>query len=160
MNGFAVIYFSVVGALGLTLVLDALRPRCGCRRRARWTFGPVLQKRQSMREEPQMTGRISNEQKVLMTLNVQSEGQHPAALDGPPVWTSSDETKCTVAPEPDGLSAWAISVDGAEGVSTITVRGDADRTSGVREIIDAVDMEVVLPEAMSLGLSIGAPVLK
>lgn len=96
---------------------------------------------------------LTNEEKILVTLNPTTAAGNPAVLDGVPVWTVVEGT-ATVEPASDGLSAYIVSGD--VGASTVNIAADADLDEGeVREITDAIAVNVVAAEAAGLGLTMG-----
>lgn len=101
---------------------------------------------------------ITNEQKVLVTLQPQTQAGNPAQLDGEPTWvvTGGD---ATIEVQAGGLSAYLIS-GGAEVNSTISVTADADLGEGVVNLSDEITLAVVPASASSLGLVAGTPELK
>lgn len=101
---------------------------------------------------------ITNEQKVLLTLNPQTEGGHPAPVDGVPVWTQVSGNS-TVNPAADGMSAELVSEDNP-GDSTFRVTADADLGSGIEEISGDITLHVVAAEASNVGLTAGQPTPK
>jgi hypothetical protein len=86
----------------------------------------------------------------------------PAAVDGAPVWTSSDETVVVAVASADGLTGTINSV--AVGTARVTVTADADLGSGVvplsftfedinvtldpRDVPMAANITAVLPAAV------------
>ena len=93
-----------------------------------------------------VTVKITNEQKVNVTLSPKTDSGKPAKVDGAPVWTvvSGDST---VVVAPDGLSADLISSD-TPGDTTFLV--DAE----------TITLSVAGANAKNLGITIGTPVLK
>jgi hypothetical protein len=86
----------------------------------------------------------------------------PAAVDGVPVWASSDETVLTVIAAPDGMSAAVNTV--AIGTARITVSADADLGAGVASIT-GVSEDVNVTQgpstlASTMVLNLGTPVDK
>jgi uncharacterized protein YjdB len=70
-----------------------------------------------------------------------------AKVDGPPVWSSSNEAIVTVAARADAMSA-TVTAAGV-GSAQISVRADADLDAGKeRELIATADVEVVAGEAV------------
>lgn len=88
---------------------------------------------------------------------------NPAAVDGVPVWTSSDETVLQILVEADGMSATVATV--APGTARITVQADADLGAGVLPITGVSEDVVVTPNpntfasvvALTLGTAVDAP---
>ena len=101
---------------------------------------------------------LTNEQKVKLTLAPKTQLGNPASLDGIPVWNTSDSNVATLDVSPDGLSAYVISNN--PGVSQISAICDGDLGDGVRELSSAVDVQVVLAEAFSVGFTNGEVELK
>lgn len=102
--------------------------------------------------------KISNEQKVKITLTPKTDTGKPAKLDGAPVWTvvSGDST---VVPAPDGLSADLVSSD-TPGDTVFLVDADADLGTGVEDLQETITLTVTGANAKNLGLSADAPVPK
>ncbi len=97
---------------------------------------------------------ITNEEKILVTLNPTTAAGNPAVLDGEPVWVVT-EGDATLDVQPGGLSAYLIS--GSVGASTVTVAADADLdATELRELTDVIALNVVNAEAAGLGLTAGA----
>jgi hypothetical protein len=82
---------------------------------------------------------------------------NPALLDGPPIWTSSDETILTVEPAADGLNA-LIKAAGAVGAAQIRVDGDADTGAGVETLTAILEFEILAGKAVGLSVAVGTPV--
>lgn len=86
----------------------------------------------------------------------------PAAVDGVPVWASSDETVVSVTAALDGMTAVAACV--APGTARITVTADADVGAGIVTITGvSEDINVTVDpanQASVMTLNLGAPVPK
>jgi hypothetical protein len=84
----------------------------------------------------------------------------PAAVDGVPVWASSDETVLRATPAADGMSA-AVETVGPGGPARISVTADADLGSGVQTITGVSEDVTVTqnPNSMAsvMTLNLGAP---
>lgn len=102
--------------------------------------------------------KLTNEQKVNVTVNPVTATGKPAKVDGAPVWIVSDGN-ATVKVADDGLSADLISSDDP-GTSTIVVSADADLGEGVQTITDSISLVTVAANAASLGFTVGTPVAK
>jgi len=102
--------------------------------------------------------KITNEQKIPVTLKPVTDTGKPATLDGKPAWTVISGNSQVVTSE-DGLSAELISSDEL-GDTEIVVKADADLGEGVEEISDIIKLSVVGATAKNLGLAAGAPVPK
>lgn len=117
----------------------------------RWSVGPVTNKERKSFMEIKLT----DEQKVLVTLAAVTPKGKPVKVDGVPTWeVQSGDSQ--VQPTPDGLSATIVSAD-APGITVINVTADADLDEGVRNITEVLNVTVVDPQASSLGISVGAP---
>lgn len=81
---------------------------------------------------------------------------NPAAVDGAPVWSVSDETLLKVEAADDGLSA-VVSALGPVGSAQVTVRADARMGPEVREIVGTLDVSLIAAEAATLRLVPGVP---
>ena len=107
----------------------------------------------------QMALVLTDEQKVPLVLAPKTAAGNPAALDGAPVWTVSDETVLELTVSEDGLSA-SVAAKGL-GSAQVLVVADADLDEGeTREISGVLDIVVVAAEAASLGISAGVPEAK
>lgn len=102
--------------------------------------------------------RITNEQKVNVTVTPRTDSGKPAKLDGSPAWTViSGNSSLAVAD--DGLSADLISSDDP-GDTVILIKADADLGEGIEELADSITLSVVGATAKNLGLAAGTPVPK
>lgn len=92
-------------------------------------------------------------------LAIEDSQGRPAAVDGVPVWASSDETVLKVTPADDGMSAVVDTV--APGTARVTVTADADTGAGVATITGVSDDVAVTlgpsHTASILRLDMGAP---
>lgn len=99
--------------------------------------------------------KITNEQKVKVTLTPKTDTGKPASLDGVPTWQIlSGNSSIEVAD--DGLSATLISGDDP-GDTEVIVKADADLGEGVEELSDVLKLSVVGATAKNLGLTVGTP---
>ncbi len=102
--------------------------------------------------------KITNEQKVAVTLTPKTDAGKPVKVDGKPTWeVISGDSKVT--PSDDGLSATLVSGDDP-GDTEILVKADADLGEGVEEISDTIRLSVIGAAAKNLGLTAGTPELK
>lgn len=99
--------------------------------------------------------KITNEQKVRVTLSPVTDTGKPAKLDGNPTWEVVSGNATVNAAE-DGLSAELVSADDP-GDTQFLVKADADLGEGVEEISDVVTLNVVGATAKNLGLTVGEP---
>lgn len=121
-----------------------------------WGIGQAVNKNQ---DNPMpLEIKITNEQKIKVTLTPKTDAGKPAQLDGVPTWEviSGDST---VVAEPDGLSATLVSSD-TPGDTQILVKADADIGAGIEEISDVIKLSVVGASAKNLGLIAGTPETK
>lgn len=81
---------------------------------------------------------------------------NPAAVDGAPTWSVSDDTLLKVEAADDGLSA-VVSALGPVGSAQVTVRADARMGAEVREIVGTLDVSLIAAEAATLRLVPGVP---
>lgn len=104
--------------------------------------------------------KLTNEQKVVATLNPKTDAGRSVTVDpnNPPKWSVVDGDS-TVTPTADGLSADIISSD-TPGVTNILVEADADLGEGVVTISDTIQVTVDGALAANLGVGIGTPTLK
>jgi hypothetical protein len=91
-----------------------------------------------------------------VALTITDSKGRPAAVDGVPVWASSDDTVLSVTPAADGMSAVINSV--APGTARATVSADADLGAGVVQITGVTeDVNVTNGSVASvMTLSLGA----
>lgn len=101
--------------------------------------------------------RITNEQRVKVTVVPLTEAGRPARIDGNVEFSSSDETVATIEVI-DGRSCWVVS--GNPGVAQILAVFDADLGEGVRPVEMSGALEVVEAEAMRGEIVFGTPELK
>jgi hypothetical protein len=100
-------------------------------------------------------------QQFTATLAITNAAGGAAAVDGVPVWASSDETVVSVTAAADGMSAVIPCI--APGTARVTVTADADLGAGVITITGvSEDINVVVDPAnqasvMTLTLSPPAP---
>ncbi len=94
-----------------------------------------------------------------VALTITDAQGRPAAVDGVPVWASSDETVVSVVAAADGLSAVVSSV--AAGTARVTVSADADLGAGVVPITGVTeDINVTngnIASVLTLSLGAAAP---
>ena len=107
-------------------------------------------------EGDKMQVTLTDVQGVAAAISVVTAKGNPAAIDGQPVWASSDEAGVTVTPAPDGMSA-QISAVGPLGTYQVTVEVDADLGAGVKPLIGILDVIVVASEAVSVSFGLGTP---
>lgn len=137
------------------LILGRHRPK---RVRFDWGVGLVSTKTRTDTTRMPLKVKITNEQKIKVSLTPVTDGGKPAKLDGKPSFevVAGD---CTVEVADDGLSATIISSDNP-GQSQVLVKADADIGEGVEEISDVIEVEVGGAAAKNLGLTAGTPELK
>lgn len=102
--------------------------------------------------------KITNEQKINVTLSPRTDTGKPAKVDGPPDWSvvSGDST---VVVAPDGLSADLVSSD-APGDTTYLIDADADLGAGREDLQETITLTVTGANAKNLGITVGQPVPK
>lgn len=102
--------------------------------------------------------KITNEQKIPVSLAPVTATGKPAKLDGAPKWSriSGDSE---VVPSSDGLSADLVSSD-TPGDTVFLVEADADLGEGVETISDTITLHVEGARAANLGLVVGDAVPK
>lgn len=102
--------------------------------------------------------KITNEQKVKVSLTPVTDTGKPAKLDGKPTWEVVSGFS-TIAVDPDGMSADLVSEDNP-GTTVFAVAADADLGEGVEEVADTITLTVEGARARNLGLTAAAPVAK
>jgi len=98
---------------------------------------------------------LTDSQKVTLAIAPVSKAGNPAVVESS-AWSSSDDTVLTVVAADDGMSAVAT-VTGVLGSAQVSVSADADMGEGVETLIGTLDVDVVAGQAVSLGISVGAP---
>jgi len=99
---------------------------------------------------------MTNSQQLTATIQPVDKKGNPAAIDGVPVWASSDETIITVVPASDGLSAVVAAV-GPLGSAKVSVTGDADLGPGVSSIFGTLDVTITQGQAVGFKITAGEP---
>jgi hypothetical protein len=99
---------------------------------------------------------LTDVQKVTLSVQPVDAAGNPAALDGAPVWTSTDPSVLDVVASADGLSAVATAV-GPLGTAQISVLADADLGAGVITITGVLDVQVMASQAVSFSITPAAP---
>lgn len=101
---------------------------------------------------------INNLQEIDCTLTPEISPGVPAPIDGDIAWEVLSGNS-TVTPIGDGKVATLRSEDGI-GRTTFKATGDADMGNGVVPISVEIELDVIGPQAQSLGVSFGEPRLK
>jgi hypothetical protein len=99
---------------------------------------------------------MTNSQKATATIKPVDAKKQPAAVDGVPVWATSDATIVTVTPAADGLSAVVAAV-GPLGTANISVTGDADLGAEVKPIFGTLSVTVTAGQAVGFEIVLGEP---
>lgn len=91
-------------------------------------------------------------EQVTASINPTGKRGKPADVQNA-TWASSDESVCSVVPSEGGKSALIV----AQGVgqAKVNVAADADLGDGVKLIFGSQDIQVVLGEAVTLGITMG-----
>lgn len=97
--------------------------------------------------------RITNEQKVKVTVAPKTAGGHDAPIDGAVTFTVDDPSVATVQPI-DDTSAYIVGV--APGAALVSASFDADLGEGVRTITATGALEVAAAEAETAEIVFGA----
>lgn len=101
---------------------------------------------------------ITNEQKILITLNPTTEAGNPAGIESGSLRLEVLEGDATTEQVGDN-SFYAISGE-ANTLSRIKVTADGDKGEGVVTLEEELILTVIEPNAASLGLNVGTPELK
>lgn len=123
--------------------------------RVRFAFGVGQPQNKEKDNSMPIAVKITNEQKINVTLTPVTDTGKPAKLDGVPSWEVISGN-ATVLPAEDGMSAYLVSADDP-GDTQVMVKADADIGEGVEEISDIVTLNVVGATAKNLGLTVGTP---
>ena len=84
---------------------------------------------------------ITDKQKVALTLIPKTKAGNLAKIDGMPAWGVDDVSIISLSVSPDGLSAVASS--NSPGNTIIFVLADADLSSGIKEILGEIEINVI-----------------
>lgn len=103
-------------------------------------------------EEAPASTQLTDSQQVTATITPVNRRGNPAAIDGVPVWHTSDATVVTVTAEPDDRSAVIRAV--TSGKARITVSADADLGEGVQAIVAILEVEVIPGHAVQVRLTL------
>src|ERR1043165_893472 len=96
---------------------------------------------------------LTTEQKQHVKLTPKTAAGNPASVDGAPAW-SVISGPGTIVADADGLGAFIVTPDDADGTPTIyQVSADADLGEGVTTITDTITLTTTHPQATSLGLA-------
>ena len=98
--------------------------------------------------------RLTNEQRVLITVEPLTDAGNPAPIDGPVVFASSDEAIVRIE-QVDDRSAYVVAVAASLQAALVTATFDADLGAGVRSITASEPFEVVQAEATRGVISVG-----
>ena len=91
---------------------------------------------------------LPGDKEVLVQVSYVDADGHPATVDGPVTWLSSDENIAIVIPQTDDKQAIIRPTDDIGNVQ-ISVAADADLGSGVRQLVTLMDVTVVAGEAVA-----------
>lgn len=98
---------------------------------------------------------LTDTQQCDLTLQPVDKKGQPAAIDGTPSWSSSNEAVVAVAVSANGLSATLVA--GILGTAQINVTADADLGAGVVAVTGTLDVQVVAGQAVAVALTPGIP---
>ena len=98
---------------------------------------------------------LTDSQKATLTIQPVDKKGADAALDGVPVWATSDATVATVEADATGLTAVLTAV--RTGSCNITVTGDADLGAGVTPIVGTLAVSVTAGAATQITVNAGTP---
>jgi hypothetical protein len=99
--------------------------------------------------------KITNAQKIKVTLNPTTQSGKPAQVDGKPTWEVVNGNS-TVEVADDGKSADLVSSDDP-GVTEVLIKADANLGEGVEEIAASIVLIVEGEHAANLGITVGEP---
>lgn len=100
---------------------------------------------------------LTTEQRVLLTINPQTQAGRPAQIDGnPEISVIGGDGTFSAHESGDPKKAWLNSGEVA-GDTVFLVRADARVGPEVIDISDTVTLRVRTPEAVNIGLSVGDP---
>lgn len=125
-------------------------------RPASFTIGPVTEQSLPIPVRGVLMLILTDSQKVALTFAPKDKRGNPAEVQGPPVWTSSDESVVGLQVADDGLSATAVAA-GPIGVAQVSVAADADLGDGVSTITGLLDIQTVAGTATTIDIAAGVP---
>ena len=96
---------------------------------------------------------MTSTQQVTYTFEPVDRRGNPAPVQGPPVWTNSNDQVATLTPAADGLSAVVKAL--VPGVTVISASADADLGEGVVTIAGTADVDVTPAAAVTVKLTAG-----
>lgn len=127
-----------------------------CKRKKKIRFDYSIGRPEKKEQEHQMLElKLTNEEKILVTVNPVTSTGRPAAIDGA-IEATIQSGEGTVEIQPDGRSFYLVSGDDP-GDTAVLVSADSDLGSGVETVSDVVLLHVEGAKAANLGLSAGAP---
>jgi hypothetical protein len=97
---------------------------------------------------------IKSGEKFAVALSAEDKNGNPAALDGAPAWSLTDDTIGALVVAEDGMSAQFQSA-AKVGTCTIQVHADADLGEGVKDLLGELEVIVMPGEAVKITLSAG-----
>lgn len=97
---------------------------------------------------------LSTVQQCDLSINPVDAKGNPAAVDGAPVWASSDPTVVSLVAS--GTTATIVAQK--PGTAQVTVSADADLGTGVTTITGVLDVIVVAAQAVAIDIKAGTPV--
>ena len=98
---------------------------------------------------------LTDEQQCSLAVSFKTASGNPATVDGVPTWTQSDPAVLDLQVDGNGMSAMAVTK--GLGPCQVTVTADADLGEGVTNITGTLDVDVKAAQAVSVGISAGAP---
>jgi hypothetical protein len=96
---------------------------------------------------------------VKMHVSYVDKAGHPATVDGPVQWTSSDPTVATATVDASDSTIVTVTPVGPLGQVQVTAAADADLGAGVTSLITTADITIVAGQAIAGTISpVGEPV--
>jgi hypothetical protein len=100
-------------------------------------------------EDDKMAYTLPNDHKVQVQISYVDAKGNPAAVDGPVVWTSSNETVLTVEVDAADSSLATVLPGDQLSQAQVVATADADLGAGVTQIITTMDVTIVAGQAVS-----------
>lgn len=155
MTEYTIIVAFVSGMIGMIVMAIVLVPIQYHRQRKRLRFSYHFNITNKRKEIPMQEATITNEQKIMFSLNPVTDAGHPASFDGSPR-LSIVSGNGTFSLAEGGFSGELVSTE-TPGDTTYLLEADADLGDGVELIQETILIHTAGAKAKSFGFSFGTP---